>query len=338
MKPIIVGIDPGSTSAVAAVDFEGELVLLESGKNFPPRDIIQQLLETGKPVVVASDKGKTPSTVEKIASSLGAEIYEPDNDLGSSRKQELGDGDNSHEVDASASALNAYNHLQRELRKIEELSDQLEQEKKTVASKYFSDGPVRKQRDEDNTQEKQETRRNAESSSDPEDNDNRRFRKKIENLEKRVEELEDENRKLEERNSELQSQVDKLREGKRDEIIREREISKKQGKIKEKAREIDELERKLRKSKVREKQYRRAMKKIREGAELIPIVEEVSDDIPENILTRSNELKQKLESRGINAYLVDEIKGVEMNDYVAVVEFPDRDDFSNIVKEYRDSR
>ena len=337
MKPIIAGVDPGSTSAVAAVDFEGEILLLESGKNFPPSDIIQKLLETGKPVVLASDKGKTPSTVEKIASSLGAEIYEPDDDLDSSRKQELGEGDNSHEVDASASALNAYNNLQREIRKIEELSNQLEQEKKTVASKYFSDGPVRKQSKEDDRQTEEESQGNTEPSSDP-DKVNRRFRKRIENLEKRIEELEDENRKLEERNSELQSQIDQLREGKRDEIIREREMSKKQGKIKEKSREIDELERRLRKSKVREKQYRRAMKKIREGAELIPIVEEVSDDIPENILTRSNELKQKLESRGINAYLVDEVKGVEMNNYVAVEEFPDRDNFSNIVREYRDSR
>jgi len=89
-KPLIVGVDPGSTSAVAAVDLECEIELLESGKNFPPREIIQRIIKVGKPVVLASDKGKTPSKVSKISSSLGAKLFEPEEDLSQKKEERTG--------------------------------------------------------------------------------------------------------------------------------------------------------------------------------------------------------------------------------------------------------
>lgn len=337
MEPLIIGVDPGNTSAIAAVNFDGELVLLESGRDYPPREMIREIVGVGKPVVVASDKGKTPSTVKKLASSLGAEIYEPENDLSSERKTELGEGNNSHEKDAVASALNAYNNLQREIRKIDELTEQLGKKKETVASKYFSDTPLKTKREDENTVENKGIDKKTEKSTKNND-ESSRLRRKVRNLEKRINELEENNLELSERNSELQSQVDKLRSGKRDEIIKEREIAKREGMLREKDREIDELENELEKTLLRESQYRKALKKIREGAELVPIVDEIQDDIPENILTRSNQVKQELESQGIRAFLVDEVEGVELKEYMAVAEFPDPRDFQSVVDEYRESR
>ncbi len=138
-EPLIVGIDPGNTSAVAAVDFDGELKLLESSREFPPEEIIERLIEVGTPVVVASDREKMPSTVEKIASSLGASKFQPEEDLAADRKKELGGGENSHEQDAAASALYAYNNLRRRIEKIEKDSGE-KKDRLEVAKSYFSPG------------------------------------------------------------------------------------------------------------------------------------------------------------------------------------------------------
>lgn len=138
MKPIIVGIDPGATSAVAAYNLEGELVMLESRKEFAQEEIIQEIIQTGKPVVISCDKEKMPSTVEKIASSLGAQRFEPEEDLNQPKKQELGTGENSHEIDASASAQHAYNQMRRGIRKIGELSEKTGRSREEVAEMYFA--------------------------------------------------------------------------------------------------------------------------------------------------------------------------------------------------------
>jgi len=140
-EALIVGIDPGNTSAVAALNLDGELKLLESDREFPPRDIIMTLIEAGKPVVIGCDTADMPSTVEKIASSLGAQKFEPDEDLDSGRKQSLGnEGRNSHEKDAIASAKYAYNNLQRKISKIERITEENDIEKSSAARQYFSEG------------------------------------------------------------------------------------------------------------------------------------------------------------------------------------------------------
>ncbi|MFB6291845.1 MAG: DUF460 domain-containing protein [Candidatus Nanohaloarchaea archaeon] len=139
-EALIVGIDPGNTSAVAAVGLDGELKLLESSREFPPHKIIRELVETGKPVVVACDTEKMPSTVEKVASSLGARKFIPDEDLESQRKKEMGRGENSHEIDAAASALYAYNNLQRQIQKIDRHTRKSGKDRAIVAHRHFTEG------------------------------------------------------------------------------------------------------------------------------------------------------------------------------------------------------
>ncbi len=139
-KPLVVGIDPGNTSAVAALDLEGELVFLESRKEFSRPEIIERIIEEGHPVIVSCDKEEMPSNVEKIASSLGATRFEPEEDLPVQRKEELGIGDNSHEKDAHASALHAYKSLSKQFRKINKRSREKGVRKWDVAKDHFSEG------------------------------------------------------------------------------------------------------------------------------------------------------------------------------------------------------
>ena len=122
-EPLIVGIDPGNTTAVAALNFEGELVLLESRLEFSRNEIIETLIETGRPIIIGCDKQKMPSGVEKIASSLGAKKFSPEKDLSVERKEELGEGENSHEKDASAAARHAYRNYSKQIRKINRNSE-----------------------------------------------------------------------------------------------------------------------------------------------------------------------------------------------------------------------
>lgn len=336
-KALIIGVDPGSTSAVAAVDLDGEIELLESGKNFPPSEIIERIVKVGSPVVVASDKGKTPSTVEDIATSLGAEIFEPEEDLDSRRKRELGKGTNSHEKDAAASAMYAYNSLQREIKKIEKYNNKLEIDRPQVAKRYFSDKPIEPE-DEDETEKKEETNDESQSQNQV-DREKQRLRSKVENLEEQIESLKSELGEEKSKNKKLRQKYEDLKQNKRDEIVKDQEIRKREGIIKEKNREIEDIEEELENAEIREEQYREAISKLKNNAEIVPIIDERTEEIPDKAVTRSEEVEEKLQERGFNVHHVDNIDGVELAYHHVVEDFPDTaEDFKEIIEDYRDSR
>lgn len=336
-KALIIGIDPGSTSAVAAIDLDGEIQLLESGKNFPPSEIIKRIVRVGSPVVVASDKGKTPSTVEDVRTSLGAELFEPEQDLGSERKKELGKGSNSHEKDAVASAFYAYNNLQREIKKIEKYEEKLEIERPEVAKRYFSDRSMEPEKEE--KVEADEGKEVSKEESGEVDREKKRLRTKVENLEGQVEVLKSELGEEEKEKKRLRKKYEDLKEGKRDEIVKDHEISKREGKIKEKNREINKLEEKLENAEIREKQYREAISRLKNGAEIVPIINGRSEEVPGKSVTRSDEIKKRLSKRGFNIHKVEEIEGVELKDHHIAEDFPDTaENFEEIIKDYRESR
>jgi predicted RNase H-like nuclease (RuvC/YqgF family) len=335
-KALVVGIDPGSTSAVAAVDLDGEIELLESGKNFPPSEIIERIVKVGRPVVIASDKGKTPSTVQDIGSSLGAELFEPEEDLESERKKELGKGANSHEKDAVASAVYAFNNLQRKIRKIEKYEKKLDIERPEVAKRYFSDRPLEPERDEEETETAEEV---DESSEVERDREKQRLRRKIDNLEGQVESLKSELGEEKQKKEKLRQKYEDLKEEKRDEIVEQQEIRKREGIIKDRNQEIAELEEELENAEVRERQYREAIRKLRDGAEIVPIVDERTEDVPDRAVTRSEEILEKLRQRGFNIHRVEEVDGLELKHHHVVDKFPDSsENFEEIIKEYRESR
>lgn len=137
-EALIVGIDPGSTSAVAALNLDKELILLESAKEFPAEDIIFKLIQKGHTVLVGCDTESMPSLAEDIASSLGARKFSPEEDISRSRKRDLGsEGENSHEKDAIAAAVHAYNQHQRRIRKINREAGQNKRKRTELAKKRF---------------------------------------------------------------------------------------------------------------------------------------------------------------------------------------------------------
>ncbi len=125
-KPLIVGIDPGTTSAVALLDMSGKVVFINSSKDFGLSKIISSVIAHGRPVVVAADKANVPSLVQDFASNTGARMIRPKEDLSVDEKKKLvqnseeeNNAKNSHELDALASALFAFKELRPLINKID---------------------------------------------------------------------------------------------------------------------------------------------------------------------------------------------------------------------------
>jgi predicted RNase H-like nuclease (RuvC/YqgF family) len=336
MKPLIIGVDPGSTSAVAAIDLEGEIELLKSGKNFPPREIIQRIVKAGKPVVVASDKKETPSKVKKISSSIGAKLFEPEKDLSSRRKKELGKGTNSHEKDAVASAVHAKKQLHRDIRKIEKFNGEKDLKKVEIAERLFNDRPISEQED---TEEKTSSGKYSGKETEEENTDleKKRLENRIENLEDYISSLKTE---LDSKNSRIENLEEKLREIKdedRREIIEEREIKKREAIIRDKNREIEDLRDALTDAGVREAQYRKALQKARNGHVIVPIVDSVGE-IEGEAVTRDYEILEKLEKQGVEIHHIEEVEGIELGQFMVVEELPDKTDFRSVIKEFKNDK
>ncbi len=118
---LIVGIDPGTTLGYAAIDFEGNVIKVYSKKDFDISSLISDLINLGKPLIIASDKEHNPDFVDKLATKLGARIITPDYDLKIMEKRQLvreHETKNQHELDALASALFAFKRLSPKLKKI----------------------------------------------------------------------------------------------------------------------------------------------------------------------------------------------------------------------------
>jgi predicted RNase H-like nuclease (RuvC/YqgF family) len=108
---VLVGIDPGTTTAVAIVGLDGTVLDVLSTRTADTAAVIEWIVERGRPVVVAADVAGMPSTVEKIRRSFAAAGWVPERDLPIDEKQHRTreEGyDNDHERDALAAALHAF--------------------------------------------------------------------------------------------------------------------------------------------------------------------------------------------------------------------------------------
>jgi predicted RNase H-like nuclease (RuvC/YqgF family) len=110
---VIVGVDPGTTTAVAIVGLDGELLDVLSTRTADTAAVTEWIVERGRPVVVAADVTPMPETVEKLRRSFDAAGWAPERDLPVDTKQHRTreEGyDNDHERDAMAAALFAFDH------------------------------------------------------------------------------------------------------------------------------------------------------------------------------------------------------------------------------------
>ncbi len=106
--PVVVGIDPGTTTAAAVCGLDGTVLDVTSTRTADHAAIVEWLIERGRPVVVAADVTPMPSAVERFRRSFEAAGWTPDADLPVDEKlhrtREAG-VDDDHQRDALAAAL-----------------------------------------------------------------------------------------------------------------------------------------------------------------------------------------------------------------------------------------
>lgn len=108
---VIVGIDPGTTTAVGLVDLDGSIVAVTSTRTADSAEIVEWVIDRGRPVIVAADVTPMPHGVEDIRRSFAVPGWTPASDLPVDTKQHrVPDhaADNDHERDALAAALFAF--------------------------------------------------------------------------------------------------------------------------------------------------------------------------------------------------------------------------------------
>ncbi|MBR9680618.1 MAG: DUF460 domain-containing protein [Candidatus Altiarchaeota archaeon] len=115
---MIVGFDPGTTSALAVLDLKGELLMLVTMGGGVRQ--AKELIAPFKPVIISSDK-RFMVSVQQLATSFGAITFFPKKDLTLKEKAEITKAykpQNQHEKDALASALYAYRHYRTTIKKV----------------------------------------------------------------------------------------------------------------------------------------------------------------------------------------------------------------------------
>jgi predicted RNase H-like nuclease (RuvC/YqgF family) len=118
---LIVGIDPGTTTAVAALDLEGNLLHLTSSRQTSMADIVESLFRVGKPLIIASDVHDMPYSVEKIRRAFNAVAYTPKADMSVESKLEIASPfpyTNDHERDALSAAMDAYRQVRNKFQNV----------------------------------------------------------------------------------------------------------------------------------------------------------------------------------------------------------------------------
>src|SRR3989338_8398450 len=121
-KLLIVCIDPGTTTAYAALDLSGNVISIKSAKNLGINALLTEATQLGKIVVIGTDKAKIPSLVEDFSAKTGARIIYPKEDLKVEEKKSMVKEfktENEHQYDALASSLFAFKRIKPVLERID---------------------------------------------------------------------------------------------------------------------------------------------------------------------------------------------------------------------------
>jgi len=254
-KPyVIVGVDPGTTTAVAILDLNGNLIGVKSKKGWNVSEVVEYITSVGKPVVIATDKSNPPDFVLKLKASFQAVLHTPKDDMSVEKKRNLTSKFsflNDHERDAMAAALDAYNSYKNKLRNVEKRVP-AGMDVDAVKAEIIRGTPLK---DIIACEEKDERVETEHKSAE----DVRVLREDISRKDRIIRELEEENRILKREIRELREEVERLRARivsisreehervRRENYIRtlECEIAELRRQLKEKDRIIEELRRKI---------------------------------------------------------------------------------------------
>lgn len=193
---VLVGIDPGTTTAVAVVDLDGTALDVWSSRTADTATVIEWIIERGRPILIAADVEPMPETVEKIRRSFDAAGWYPETDLPIDRKlhRTRNEGyDNDHERDALAAALFAFDdHVNQFERIASKVPPRLD--RGTVIDRVVSGGEtveavLKEFQDDDDSTEDSKSQEPRELTA--EEKEIKELKTRIERLQGRISTLED---------------------------------------------------------------------------------------------------------------------------------------------------
>ena len=239
---VIVGVDPGTTTAIALVDLQGTPLDVMSTRTDDTAAVIEWIIERGRPVLVAADVAPMPGTVEKLRRSFDAGSWTPGSDLPIDEKQhrtrEHG-YDNDHERDALAAALFAHDAH----------DDQFDRIRRRVSPRHDPNAVIARVVAGESLEavidelEADEAPSQVEAGSD--DSRSREATRKIASLEQRLDRLEDYVERLESTIEEKDEEIAEYEEALEDARREDRRDVRERRTVNRLEREVDRLERAL---------------------------------------------------------------------------------------------
>ena len=246
---VIVGIDPGTTTAAAVVGLDGTVHALYSSRTADTADVTEWIIEQGRPIIVAADVEPMPETVEKFRRSFDAAGWRPTTDLPVDEKLHRtreASYDNDHERDALAAALYAYDDHEDQFDRIAAKTPPRLDREAVIAGVVAGDASVESviadlseddggdgggsgDTDADETDPTEPERTEEEETI-------RRLRERVERLESHAESLEADLAERDERIAELEGELEEAKREERIEARTRRAVSRLE-------RETDRLER-----------------------------------------------------------------------------------------------
>jgi len=240
---VIVGIDPGTTTAVAVVGLDGTVLDVVSTRTADTASVIEWIVERGRPLLIAADVTPMPETVEKIRRSFDAAGWEPDRDLPvdvkKHRTREEG-YDNDHERDAIAAALGAFDahedQFERVAAKVPPRQDLAPVLRRVIVDEEPVQAVLEDLQDEED--EEDEETEHVERELTAEERRIRQLEAQVERLQDHVENLEETIQQKDDRIDEYEQKLDEARSEQRRKARKNREVTRLE-------RETDRLEREL---------------------------------------------------------------------------------------------
>ncbi|MFC6874938.1 DUF460 domain-containing protein [Halobellus marinus] len=240
---VVVGIDPGTTTAAAVVGLDGRILDVYSTRTADTADVIEWLIERGRPIVVAADVTPMPETVEKFRRSFDAAGWTPNTDLPIDEKLHRtreASYENDHERDALAAALFALDDHEDQIERItQKVPRDVERGKvisRVVAGEESVEAVLRDLEDDEGGEEEGEEHEERELTE--EEAEIRRLRTRVERLESHVEDL---NETIDERDATIEEYEEKLSDAKR----QERREARERREVKRLERENNRLQRRV---------------------------------------------------------------------------------------------
>ncbi|WP_336024042.1 DUF460 domain-containing protein [Halobellus salinisoli] len=245
---VVVGIDPGTTTAAAVVGLDGRILDVYSTRTADTADVIEWLIERGRPVVVAADVTPMPETVEKFRRSFDAAGWTPNSDLPIDEKLHRtreASYENDHQRDALAAALFALDdhedQFERISKKVPPDVERGEVIARVVAGEESVEAVLR-DFEEDDADDGSDESEHEERELTEEEKEIRRLRTRVERLESHVDDLEATIDEREETISEYESELSDAKREERREARERREVKRLERDKERLQRRVDELE------------------------------------------------------------------------------------------------